>query len=382
MAAQVFKRSFWYWDKTNGDKEEEEEEKPITNKEKKQQSSRKAKLHMVSHSRSGVVVLLGWMLSERKHLASFTRLYKSIGWDCLVCHPHVLNLFFPSMATSLALSILLELVKDLERHPCPIVFITFSGGHKACLYKIIQILLGQCREVNEDEGKFKVVAESVAGLIFDSSPMEFESNIGAKVLSQQMLTLKPGRSNAIISHGAHALGRGLDTIFFKQFGLQRVDLWHALYSAVNIGPILILCSENDELAPLETIHMFSSNLCKLGGKVDVVVWKDSKHVGHFRRHPEQYSIEVRKLLVNASSTYFDRLRRANKHAGSVGDSATTWTNLPECVLCEIDQMSRVPHVRLKEGSAHDAGLRNFSNSSDNANYSSIASQTHGYRSRL
>eukprot|EP00250_Pteridium_aquilinum_P009693 c18865_g1_i2 orf=449-1156(+) len=235
--------------------------------------------------------------------------------------------------------------------------------------------------------------------------MDFDSNIGAKVVSQQMLTLKPGRSNAIISHGAHALGRGLDTIFSKQFGSQRIDLWHALYSSVNIGPILILCSENDELAPLETISMFSSNLRQLGGKVDVVTWKDSKHVGHFRRHPEQYSIEVRKLLINASSTYYDRLEKSNKHAdtvctkiiGSVRDSgvfigttAATWTDLPESIISEITRMSRVTHVQLKGGniavpvgSVYPAvDLQGCTNSSEDANNGSAGSHTYGCRSRL
>lgn len=47
----------------------------------------------------------------------------------------------------------------------------------------------------------------------------------------------------------------------------------------NIGPILFLCSENDKLAPVETIQIYASNLCKLGGKVDLVVWKQSEHVG-------------------------------------------------------------------------------------------------------
>lgn len=370
MAAQVLKRSFWYWDMRDGEEEKEEEEEEVTeagepittHTEKKQQK----------HSRLGVAVLLGWMLSERKHLAAFTRLYKSLGWDCLVCHPHVLNLFSPSMASTLALNILVELVKELERHPCPIVFITFSGGHKACLYKVIQILLDQCRGSKDCKDKFDVVVASVAGLIFDSSPVEFDSYIGAKFVSQQMLTKRPGRSNAIILHGARAFGRGLDAVFARQLGLQRIDLWHALYSCVNMGPILILCSENDELAPLETVHMFSSNLRKLGGKVDVVTWKDTKHVGHFRRYPEQYASEVRKLLANASGTYFDRRGRA--------ETAALWTSIPECALFEIRQMSRMPHLQSKGGNAGDGGPSNVPHASEYGG--PIAGQIDDRRSRL
>ncbi|KAI5062198.1 hypothetical protein GOP47_0022737 [Adiantum capillus-veneris] len=344
MASQFFKRSFWYWERCHvAHRTEEEDEAEVgrgggenegnDEEGKKQQRSMQAKGHS-----SGIAVILAWMFSERRQLTAFTQLYNSLGWDCLVCHSHPLNLHFPGMASTLALSLLDELLKELEGHPSPVVFVTFSGGHKTCLYKILQILLGQCGEVDTDKDKFKVVEESIAGLVFDSSPVEFESSIGAKVLSQQVLTLEPGRSKAVIEHAANAVGRGLDFVFSKQFALQRRELWHALYSCVNMGPILVLCSEVDELAPLETIHMFSSNLNRLGGKIDVVVWKDSKHVGHFRRHPDQYSSEVKKLLVRAFSTYSDRHER----------HTPTWTELPGTVIAEINQISRMPHLQLKK----------------------------------
>ncbi|MCO5594144.1 hypothetical protein L7F22_048165 [Adiantum nelumboides] len=216
-----------------------------------------------------------------------------------------------------------------------------------------QILLGQCREVNNYENvsfslqdRFKLVEESIAGLIFDSTPVEFESSIGAKVLSQQVLTLEPGRSTAVIENAARGVGRGLDFVFSKQFSLQRRELWHALYSCVNLGPMLVLCSEVDELAPIDTIHMFSSNIKRLGGKIDVIVWQESKHVGHFRHHPEQYSREVKSLLMRALSTYSSRHRR----------HSTSWTQLPGSVIAEINRISNWPHMQLnKENTAELAG---------------------------
>ncbi|KAI5062196.1 hypothetical protein GOP47_0022735 [Adiantum capillus-veneris] len=96
-----------------------------------------------------------------------------------------------------------------------------------------KIFPGQCREADTDKDKFKVVEESLAGLVLDSSPVEFESSIGAKVLSQQVLTL--GRSKAVIEHAAIAVGRGLDFVFSKQFAFQRRELWHALYSCASLS---------------------------------------------------------------------------------------------------------------------------------------------------
>jgi len=52
--------------------------------------------------------------------------------------------WFPSRATVMALEVLEELAKEVGERPRPIVFATFSGGTKACLYKVFQILHGSC----------------------------------------------------------------------------------------------------------------------------------------------------------------------------------------------------------------------------------------------
>eukprot|EP00250_Pteridium_aquilinum_P006165 c16137_g1_i1 orf=688-1866(-) len=392
MAAKLLRRSFWYWDRlqssADGHLGEDEEE--------------------VASSRSGIVVVLGWMLSRRRNLAPYTRLYKSRGWDCLVCHPQVFNLFIPSWATTLALSVLEELAKELQRRPCPVVFAVFSGGHKSCLYKIIQILMGKCSEVSVDEEeRFAVVMRSLSGLIFDSSPVDFVTHLGAKFVSHQVLTLQPGRPIGFISWVAYAVGRGVDVVFSRQLGPQRIDLWQALYSSVKMGPILFLCSENDKMAPVETIQIFASNLRKLGGKVDMVVWKESEHVGHFRLYPEQYSSEVVKLLTTASSVYYDRFPKGASESstasviasiGSVHDLglaldtiSATWTDLPESITSEISRVSRLPHVHVKKGHTgdernvsvfHGVELQTCSKSLDVVGDTLMAGHILGLRSRL
>ncbi|MCO5581654.1 hypothetical protein L7F22_035543 [Adiantum nelumboides] len=338
MAAKLMmRRSFWYWDRYQSGGVEGHP----------------------SPSRAGVVVALGWMLSRRKNLAPYTRLYKSCGWDCLVCHPHFFNLVFPSGATTLALSVLEELAQELEKHACPVVFAVFSGGHKACLYKIIQILLGQCNEVIIEEGKFSGVVRSLAGLIFDSSPVDAVSHLGAKFVSHQVLTLQPGRPIGVVSWVAYAVSKGVDVVFSRQLGRERIDLWKALYSSVKVGPILFFCSENDKLAPVETIQIFASNLRKLGGKVDMVVWEESEHVGHFRHYPERYSTEVTKLLLEAAVLYSGRLSNCSQlspeavptmsaNGFEAGASFTpmfaSWTDLSESITTEIRRVARLPHV--------------------------------------
>jgi len=46
-----------------------------------------------------------------------------------------------------------------------------------------------------------------------------------------------------------------------------------------VGPILILCSEDDQLAPFSVIENFGQRLLELGVDVNLVKWHSSPHVG-------------------------------------------------------------------------------------------------------
>lgn len=47
------------------------------------------------------------------------------------------------------------------------------------------------------------------------------------------------------------------------------------------APYLMLCSENDDLAPFHIIHNFAQRLRELGADVKLVKWNGSPHVGLF-----------------------------------------------------------------------------------------------------
>lgn len=43
--------------------------------------------------REGIVVVFAWMSSQEKHLKNYVQLYSSLGWDSLVCHSELLNMY-------------------------------------------------------------------------------------------------------------------------------------------------------------------------------------------------------------------------------------------------------------------------------------------------
>lgn len=255
----------------------------------------------------GIVVVFAWMSSQERHLKNYIELYSSLGWNSLVCHSQFLNMFFPNKATTVAIDIFNELVQELKVRPRPVVFASFSGGPKACMYKVLQIIEGKC-EHQLDMGDCQLVKDCIAGFIYDSSPVDFTSDLGTKfVLHPTVLGIsEPPRLATWI---ANSIASGLDALFLSRFESHRAEYWQTLYSSVSMrSPYLILCSESDDLAPYEVICNFAAQLQDLGGDVKLVNWNESPHVGHFRKYPDDYKANVIELLGKACVIYSQRIR--------------------------------------------------------------------------
>lgn len=256
----------------------------------------------------GLVVIYAWMSSEEKHVKSYVDLYASLGWNSLVCHSQFLNMFFPEKGASLASEVLHELIEELKLRPCPVVFASFSGGPKACMCKVLQMIEENCAEqASRDE--YQLVSDCISGQIFDSTPVDFTSDLGTKFVLHPTV-LKRSRPPFIASWIAHSLKYTADKFFLYKMESLRAEYWQTLYSTIRMGaPYLFLCSENDDLAPFQTINNFAQRLKDLGGDVKLVKWSSSSHVGHFRRYPVDYKAAVTELLEKAAVMYSRRTRQ-------------------------------------------------------------------------
>ncbi|VFQ86882.1 unnamed protein product [Cuscuta campestris] len=254
----------------------------------------------------GIVVVFAWMFSEPNHLKKYVDFYSSLGWNSLVCHSQFLNMFFPDKAAALALEIVNELLEELKARPCPVVFASFSGGPKACAYKALQIIDGKCEEYCNLGGEYSLVRDCVSGHIFDSSPVDFTSDMGTRFLLSPAF-FSTARPPPFVRWLAHGFASSLDSLFLSNFEAQRANLWQTLYASVSIGaPYLILCSEDDDIAPCQTIRNFAQRLKDLGGDVKLITWTSSPHVGHYRHHPKEYKEAVTEVLSKSSFVYSKR----------------------------------------------------------------------------
>ncbi|KAH7654617.1 alpha/beta-Hydrolases protein [Dioscorea alata] len=252
----------------------------------------------------GVVVMFLWPSSDEKDLKPFLDLYSSVGWSSLVCQSDFLTLFFPEKAAKLASTVLDELIKEVKIKPRPITFATFSGGSKSCLYKVHQLVEGKSEGQLKDD--YQLLRDCICGQIYDSGPVDFTSDLGSHFLHP-----KVSQASRIVSWIAKALVSGMDTLFMNRFEAQRAEYWKTLYSSVGIGPILILFSEDDELAPFQVVYDFAQHLLELGGDVRLVKWKSSPHVGHYKHHTDEYKSAVFKLLNDATMIFSQRRHQLN-----------------------------------------------------------------------
>lgn len=290
----------------------------------------------------GIVVVFAWLSSEERHLKPYIDLYWSLGWSCLVCHVDFLTLFFPDKATSLACGVLNELVKVLKNRPLPIVLAAFSGGSKGCMYKVLQLLEGKCDgQVSLDE--YQLVRDCICGQIYDSSPVDFTSDVGAQFVLRPSV-FKVSRPPRAVSWMTKALASGLDTLFLSRIEAQRAEYWQTLYSSVCLGPFLMLYSEDDDLAPCQIISSFAQRLQGLGGNVKLVKWNNSCHVAHYKYHQTEYKDAVSEMLVRATITYSQR-RQLNSETPGMGGACNKISEsvcgLHETAVCSCENLKRV-----------------------------------------
>ncbi len=86
-----------------------------------------------------LVVLVAWMHAAPRHVASYGALFNRLGCDACAVYPPTLHMWVPSRALCLANALLDALAADAAaRGPRPLLLLSFSGGAKACTYRLLQ----------------------------------------------------------------------------------------------------------------------------------------------------------------------------------------------------------------------------------------------------
>ncbi|XP_022746437.1 uncharacterized protein LOC111296412 [Durio zibethinus] len=288
----------------------------------------------------GIVVMFAWVSIHEKHLNNYVDLYSSLGWNSLVSRADFLNAYYPERAMSLAFVLLNELLEELEIRTCPVVFVAFSGSPKSCMYKVFQIIQG----TGEDQlnlGGSQLIRNCFCGQIYDSSPVDFASDLNTQFALHPSIRKMPGPSK-LLSWIAKGVASGLDGLYLTGFESQRADYWKTLYSSVDLeAPYLILCSENDDLASYSVISNFVQCLQDLGADIKVVKLNGSPHLEHYKHYPIQYRAAVASFLEKATSVYYNRIQKLGESNGMHDEISELICGLQKAAVNSNQSLRRV-----------------------------------------
>ncbi|XVF45157.1 hypothetical protein PTKIN_Ptkin02bG0182700 [Pterospermum kingtungense] len=288
----------------------------------------------------GIVVMFAWVSIHEKQLHNYVDLYASLGWNSLVSRADFLNAYYPERAMSLAFVLLNELLEELKIRACPVVFVAFSGSPKACMYKVFQIIQGTGEAQLNLDGN-QLVRNCVSGQIYDSSPVDFGSDLNAQFALHASIRKMPGPSK-LVSWIAKGITSGLDGLYLTGFESQRAEYWQTLYSSVDLdAPYLFLCSENDDLASYPVICNFAQSLQDLGADTKVVKWNGSPHLEHYKYYPIQYRAAVATFLEKATTVYSHRIQKLGDRNGMHDEISELICDLQKAAVNSNQSLRRV-----------------------------------------
>jgi hypothetical protein len=77
----------------------------------------------------------------------------------------------------------------------------------------------------------RLVKNCISGHIYDSCPIDFTSDLGARFALHPAIQRMPGPSK-FVSWVAKGLASGLDGLYLTRFESQRAEYWQTLYSSI------------------------------------------------------------------------------------------------------------------------------------------------------
>ncbi|XP_063697883.1 transmembrane protein 53-A-like [Culicoides brevitarsis] len=223
-----------------------------------------------------VVLLLGWLGCQDKHLKKYSKIYEDRGMTTLryTVPGDALFVWRPKM-TRISKSILRTLEEEnLTKNPL-IVHVFSNGG--AYAFKYIS-----------DEMKNSQLELDIRGQIFDSAPC------GAGALGNFYHVLKEiiGKDKIYSSLVASSLIFGVICIQILKYPFQAYladkNPYEGLLQDQRNFPQLFLYSKEDKLMPFEDVEKFIKARKKLGIDVTSNCFNGSPHVSHYLMFKDAY----------------------------------------------------------------------------------------------
>lgn len=229
-------------------------------------------------SKKPLAVILSWMLAKESHLEKYRSMYLNRGFDVLTVNIAPKDLLFPASGSQLIVTNLLEYLTSNNSYE-NILFHAFSVG----AYLMGEMFVA----VRDASDKYKTILPKIQGVILDSA-VDFE---GIPTGFPRAVTKNPITIRVIEWYIATHLAL-----------MYNVATKHYLRSSKNFHntplrcPALIVASESDKVGTTNQNLLLGESWEVRGVDVKYKFFKDSKHVSHMYKYPDEYVSEIDNFL--------------------------------------------------------------------------------------
>lgn len=209
------------------------------------------------------------------------------------------SIMFPIQGQLLAANFTHQLLQKAQAHPkAPIIIHLFSGGGFIFMGWVFQLL------AELDSAEAESVRSRIAGIILDSSP----AMVTADVSSRALVAAALGRPAEGIEcelpwlvRPAAAIVDGYLRLPYVKDALVGMDT--AWMQQAPRCPKLFLYSDADVLVAPQVVEGFMLQQEKRGSPTYSYKWRDSAHVDHYRRYPEEYRQQLQEFVQKVLSSW-------------------------------------------------------------------------------
>uniref|UniRef100_A0A1B6EEE2 Transmembrane protein 53 n=1 Tax=Clastoptera arizonana TaxID=38151 RepID=A0A1B6EEE2_9HEMI len=226
-----------------------------------------------------LVIILAWLLAEKKHLSKYAEVYLNRGIDVLTVKVTPTQLVWPISGSQVVAAELLQFLH--QNSICqPLYLHGFSVG--AYLWSEVMV------KMNRDFENYQPIINRIIGQVWDSAADVSEMEIGLPL--------------AVFPHNkfCKAVLRKYITFHLKTFHnaatchyLAASELFH---NNLIKCPALLLVSKSDPIGSIISNEAIRKKWTNNNIKVHWKCWEDSKHVSHFLKYKSDYINTLENFL--------------------------------------------------------------------------------------
>lgn len=231
-------------------------------------------LQLVPADNKPLVIMLPWLLAEKKHVNKYAEIYTSKGFNVLSISLTPWQLLWPAKGTQLVANDVLKFITTNTTN-APLFLHGFSVG----AYMWGEVLVKMAAELP----KYQPVIDRVVGQIWDSAADITEIPVGMPIaVFPKNVVMQKALRKYILYH--------MKT-FHKVATVHYLRSSQMFHTNIIRAPALFFLSKTDPIGAESSNQRVRENWESMGMQVYWKCWDKSPHVGHFARHAEEYKAE-------------------------------------------------------------------------------------------